>query len=97
MSYAVCVTFILHPDERDAFLDRVRANARASLEREPGCQVFDVLSDPGLRDRVFLYEIYDDRAAFDAHRATDHFRAFDDETPAMVADKIVTTWSEVSR
>jgi quinol monooxygenase YgiN len=48
------------------------ANATATREREPGCRQFDVCTsaDDGL---VFLYEVYDDRAAFDAHLAAPHF------------------------
>ena len=41
--------------------------------------------------RVFLYEIYDDRAAFDAHLASPHFRAFDAEVGPWVQDKQVET------
>ena len=34
---------------------------------EPGCRRFDVVEPQGEPDRVLLYEIYDDEAAFDAH------------------------------
>jgi quinol monooxygenase YgiN len=36
---------------------------------------------------VFLYERYADRAAFDAHLASTHFRAFDAAVRGMVAAK----------
>ena len=52
-------------------------NARASLNDEPGCHQFDVCfaaDDPG---RCFLYEVYTDRGAFDAHLGMAHFKAFD--------------------
>jgi quinol monooxygenase YgiN len=38
---------------------------------------------------VFLYEIYDDRAAFDAHLAAAHFKRFDAAVGSMVASKAV--------
>ena len=88
--YLVAVTFRIRPDRIDAFLPRVAQQARDSLE-EPGCRRFDVWQAPGEPARVFLYEIYDDRAAFDAHLASPHFRAFDAEVGPWVQDKQVET------
>ncbi|MGI9463684.1 MAG: putative quinol monooxygenase, partial [Aestuariivirgaceae bacterium] len=56
------------------------------------CRRFDVCTDPDRPERVFLYEIYDDRAAFDAHLASDHFKAFDAEVVPITLDKVVGTW-----
>jgi quinol monooxygenase YgiN len=39
---------------------------------------------------VVLYEIYDDAAAFDAHKRTPHFAAFDSESVSFVSTKAVT-------
>ena len=88
--YLVAVTFRIQPDRIDAFLPRVARQASDSLE-EPGCQRFDVWQDPDDRTRVFLYEIYDDRAAFDVHLASPHFTAFDAEVGPWVEDKQVET------
>ena len=44
---------------------------------------------------VFLYELYDDAAAFDAHRGMPHYRRFDAGTAAMIASKDVATWALV--
>ena len=41
---------------------------------------------------MFLYELYDDRAAFDAHLATPHFKAFAAATDAMIATRRIATW-----
>ena len=38
---------------------------------------------------MFLYEVYDDRAAFDAHLATPHFIAVDEATTGMIISKTV--------
>ena len=88
MSYVVTVRFTIAPGRRGAFLPQMVQNAQASLTREPGCLVFDVctLEDP---DAVFLYEVYTDRAAFEAHLASDHFKAFDAATSEMVVRKEV--------
>lgn len=92
--YAVCVTFKIHPGQMDDFLPLMIANARTSRDEEAGCQMFDVcVRDEG----VFLYEIYDDRAAFDLHLASAHFKSFDASVAPMVASKQVALFDEVIR
>jgi len=96
MPYAVCVTFRTLPGAMGRFLPLMLENAGQSRDREPGCLRFDVLSDPDHPDEVFLYEIYSDRAAFDAHLGSAHFRAFDAAVADLVADKVVRTWRGVA-
>ena len=57
--------------------------------REPGCRRFDVLLPAQGSDRVLLYEIYDDEAAFEAHCASPHFLWFDAAAGPLVAAKLV--------
>jgi len=92
--YAVTVTFRIHPGQKDSFLPAMIANARTSQKDEPGCQQFDVCHDG---DEVFLYELYDDRAAFDAHLASAHFKAFDAVVTPMIAEKHIRLFEEVIR
>ena len=92
--FAVTVLFDIHPGQMDAFLPRMIDNARTSRDTEPGCQLFDVCQEV---DQVFLYVIYDDRAAFDVHLASAHFKAFDAAVAPMVARKDVQTYERVLR
>lgn len=92
--YAVCVTFKIHPEKIEDFLPLMVANARTSRVEESGCQMFDVCVRDG---EVFLYEIYDDRAAFDLHLASAHFKTFDASVAHMVASKQVAFFDEVIR
>ncbi|KNG93304.1 putative quinol monooxygenase [Pseudaestuariivita atlantica] len=87
--YAVCVTFRVRADAVDAFLPRMLANAETSLATEAGCHQFDVCREG---NEVFLYELYADRAAFDAHLDTAHFRDFDAATADMIEEKTVKTY-----
>ena len=87
--YVVTVDFRLKPGAMAAFRPLIDANAIASCREEPGCRRFDVLVPPDGGDHVFLYEIYDDRAAFDAHLKTAHFAAFDRDSASLVAEKTV--------
>jgi quinol monooxygenase YgiN len=89
--YIVMVDFRLHPGANERFRRLVVENAKASALTEPGCRRFDVVEPAGEPDRILLYEIYDDRAAFDAHLKAKHFLSFDAESAPLVAQKIVTT------
>lgn len=93
--FAVTVTLDLAPGQRAAFLPLMRANAQASLSDEPGCRQFDICTDTTRPDTVFLYEVYDTKAAFDAHLATAHYASFDAATQEMIAAKTVHTFDEV--
>jgi len=95
--YAVCVTFKLKPEQMAAFMPLMHANAQTSLTDEPDCKQFDVLTSPDTPDTVFLYELYTDRAAFDAHLATPHFTDFDATVSPMIAEKSVQLWTEVAQ
>lgn len=90
--FAVTVTFEAAPDAADAFLARVRRQAADSITRESGCLRFDVCTDPGRPGRVFLYELYAGTAAFEAHLASPHFKAFDREVAPMLRDRHIETW-----
>lgn len=85
--FVVTVLFRQHPEHAVAFLDAVTENARRSLEDEPGCHRFDVAVGEDGPETVFLYELYSDRAAFDAHMKTAHFTAFDTMVAPWVASK----------
>ncbi len=87
--FAIIVTFRIADGALAAFLELVCANAAASLADEPGCQRFDVLTDPKVPDAVVLYEIYDDEAAFQQHMTMPHFKVFDAEVAPMVVEKTV--------
>jgi (4S)-4-hydroxy-5-phosphonooxypentane-2,3-dione isomerase len=72
-----------------AFDAAIRANAQASVDHEPGCRQFDVCRDPADPSLFFLYELYDDEAAIDAHLRSAHFLAMDSATRDWVASKAV--------
>jgi len=89
--YVVTVEFRVKSDELSDFLRLVAENARLSAETEAGCRQFDVVVSEGSPNTVFLYEIYDDRPAFDCHMATRHFIEFDRQSANMVLSKAVST------
>ena len=87
MSYVVTVEFEISPDSWKQFLPLMLQNARASARDEKGCRQFDVCAPPDGSPRVFLYEVYDDEAAFKAHLDTPHFKSFAEGTKAMITGR----------
>ena len=74
--YVVTVVFTIHDAHYPAFMQAMVGNARTSLQDEPGCRQFDVCESPAQPGKVFLYEIYDSEADFQAHLAAPHFIQF---------------------
>ena len=93
--FVIVVDFHIRPGEMPNFRRLIDANARASVAEEPGCRRFDVCLDRKNADRILLYEIYDDRAAFDAHMKTRHFLEFNAASAPLVVDKNVAEYDLV--
>ncbi len=88
--FIIVVDFRIKPGQIAAFRTLIDDNARASVRDEKGCSRFDVCADRKDASRILLYEIYDDRAAFDLHLKTPHFAVFNEKSAPLVAEKIVT-------
>lgn len=87
--FAVIVRFEIWSHSVAKFQDLVLAQAANSLKLEDACHQFDVVQDSSDLSVFYLYEIYDDRAAFDVHLASAHFKQFDSEAQSMIARKEV--------
>jgi quinol monooxygenase YgiN len=70
---ALVVSVQVKPGHRDAFLAAITENAERSFTDEPGCRYFDVTVDTADDHHFLFYELYDNRAPLDAHRAAPHF------------------------
>jgi (4S)-4-hydroxy-5-phosphonooxypentane-2,3-dione isomerase len=89
-AFVVIAEFVVRPEHRDRFLAIAQADARESVANEPGCRHFDAVVPEDRPDHVVLYEVYDDRAAFEAHLQQPHYFPFRDAVPAMtVGDPVV--------
>ena len=87
--YVILVDFLLKPGSKAEFRRAIDVNARASCETERGCRRFDVVEPRDDADRILLYEIYDDRAAFDEHLKTAHLAVFEAASNHLVTKKTV--------
>ena len=93
MPLALFVEMKIRPGRSGEFMPLILENARRSLAEEPGCRRFDVLTPAEGADRVVLYEIYDDEAAFDAHRITEHYIEFRAAARNLLAESTVQRFS----
>ena len=90
--YIVTVEFVVWPKHVEAFHQAMQRQAQNSLTFEPDCHQFDVCVDPQDREKIFLYEVYTDNAAFKAHLASDHFLDFDATVRDWVKSKAIQFW-----
>jgi quinol monooxygenase YgiN len=93
---ALVVEFRIKPEHIEAFALAIAENAQASRDTEPGCRQFDVCRDPVEPALFFLYELYDDAVAIDAHLKSAHFLAMSKATADWVASKSIKTYTRVA-
>jgi len=87
-SFVVIAEFEVRPEGLERFLELATADASQSVAKEPGCHQFDVTVDRAA-NRVVLYEVYDDEAAFDAHLQTPHLKTFRDGIEPLLVSRNV--------
>ena len=93
--YVVCVTFKIKNENIDQFMPLMLDNANASFEQEPECLQFDVCVDENDQSIVFLYELYNNEAAFKDHLVSPHFKEFDTAVADMIAEKKVQIFTRI--
>lgn len=94
---AVIVEVNVKPGRLAEFLPRMELQARNSVDLEPQCHQFDVWQDGEAPEKVTLYEVYENREAFEAHLATEHFKDFDGAVSGMLVSKSLRILDEVHR
>jgi quinol monooxygenase YgiN len=83
------------PDQFDKFMAAAKENAVASA-KDPGCREFSIAVSQDDPHHIMFFEVYDNAAALDAHRATDHFKKFQAATKDMVAKRDVRQFLSVA-
>ena len=58
---------------KDQYLKGLTENARGAVNDEPGCLRFDLVQDANDSNRVWVYEVCRDEAAFQAHTRAPHY------------------------
>lgn len=71
----------------EAFLARVAKHAAACKAAEPGLLEFTVLRPEGGGNKIFLYELYRDKAALAEHDGSARMKAYQAEVGPMIASR----------
>jgi quinol monooxygenase YgiN len=74
--YVIVAPLQIKEGHKEEFLQALLEDARGALNDEPGCRRFDVIQDSGDPNRIWLYEVYADEAAFQAHTQAPHYVKF---------------------
>jgi quinol monooxygenase YgiN len=93
--YVNVVDLQIVPGQIDKFLAAVKENGTAAV-KEPGCHEFNIAVSSKDANHLALFEVWDNAAALDAHRATDHFKNFMATTKDMVAKRNLRAMSSVA-
>jgi len=91
----VVARYRAQPDRADE-IARVLAEHVAATRREPGCVQFVAYRSSDDADQFLLYEQYVDETAFEAHRASAHFRGYVEGTIVpLLAERRWSRYREV--
>ena len=74
--YVILAPVQITEGHREEFIEAMLEDARGSVNEEPGCIRFDVIQDGNVSNRLWLYEVYRDHAAFQAHLQAPHLIKF---------------------
>jgi autoinducer 2-degrading protein len=93
MMLVVLVQVTVKADMLAEFERAIQINADAARTREPGCVRFDVSQREDDPAQWLFYEVYKDAPAFDAHRASPHFAAYQQVAEKALLSKTLTRYA----
>ncbi|WP_407123224.1 putative quinol monooxygenase [Bradyrhizobium sp. STM 3561] len=80
------------PVQLDAYRAAVQEQIDAAIRKEPGILVLYAVSERDNPTKVKVFEIYRNRAAYESHLATDHFKTYKATVEKMVRSlKLIQT------
>ena len=93
--YINAVDLVIIPDQMSKFVEAIKENG-ANAVKEPGCREFNITVLANRPNHVFLYEVYDNEAALNTHRQTEHFKKYQAAPANMIADRNVRAMSLIA-
>ena len=70
--YVIIASMKIKEGHKEAFIEALLEDAKASVQDEVDCFRFDIIQDAGDSNLVWLYEVYKDEAAFQTHLKSPH-------------------------
>lgn len=93
--HAVLVWFDVIPQHMEDFRAAMQKQAENSMKLEPDCRFFDICVSDDYPNRVFLYELYTDAAAFQAHLDSVHFKDFAEQVAPWITGRTIENWRRI--
>lgn len=87
--YVIVAEFKVKADQIETFARLIDRQAKESVELEEACHQFDVCQAENDASHFLLYELYDDRAAFDKHRQMAHTTRVLAEVEPMLRERSI--------
>ncbi|PKB73459.1 MAG: hypothetical protein BZY75_01725 [SAR202 cluster bacterium Io17-Chloro-G7] len=78
--YIIVAALQIKDGFKDQFIEGLIVNASSAVKDEAGCLRFDVIQDANDDNKVWVYEVYNDEAAFEAHTQSPHYLKFRGES-----------------
>ncbi|HFM0547537.1 TPA: (4S)-4-hydroxy-5-phosphonooxypentane-2,3-dione isomerase [Escherichia coli] len=91
--HVTLVEINVHEDKVDEFIEVFRQNHLGSVQEEGNLR-FDVLQDPEVNSRFYIYEAYKDEDAVAFHKTTPHYKTCVAKLPGNKTTRIagVSRW-----
>jgi len=88
----VIVEYEVEPANKAKLVEIINAHARRTLDEEPGCIWFDIVSPTDLAgqhvtDKVVIFELYRDAGAFEKHRASPNLPQYFENTKPFIKNR----------
>ena len=71
--YIIVAAIQIKEGFKERYVNGIIENASSAVKDEPGCLRFDVIQDA---NKIWVYEVYNDEAAFQAHTQAPHYLKF---------------------
>jgi len=94
--YINAVDIDVVPGQIENYLAALKENGAGAVQTEPGCREFNITVSQSDPNHVFIFEVYDNAAALDSHRQTDHFKKYAATTKDMVVKREAHLLSSVA-
>jgi (4S)-4-hydroxy-5-phosphonooxypentane-2,3-dione isomerase len=94
--YVNAVDIDVVPGKIENYLTAIKEVGAASIKSEPGCSEFDITVSQKDPNHLFIFEVYENAAAFDAHLKSDHYKKYAATAKDVVAKREVHPLSSVA-
>ena len=86
-AHAIWIKFTIKEGCMDEFMEASMYDAKHSMEDEPACQHFRVMTKEDEPNTVYFLEVYDNKEGHATHRTYPHYKVFADVAERVVEDR----------